>query len=236
MKVSIVCLIYKSPEYFEFVKDSIIEHTNINDYEELVFVMNDPTKELVEYVENYDENNIKMRFVQHINENPKEYYLSRVYRAWNYAVEVANGDVVVMVNSDMAFSKNWLPDLLKWLKKDTAISSRLVESGKMPSGLHGLSINCGRSPSTFLKDKFETIAEVAIETRIKEGGLYSPIAVYKETFLKLGGYPHGNLVFGNMEVPGDVLFWGIARTKGIKHYTAFDSIVYHIQEGEMDVK
>lgn len=230
MSVSIVCLIYKSIKYLEFVKKSIEEHTKTEDYDELLFILNDPTDELIDYVHKKE----GLNWLINDNPDPEAYYMTRVYMGWNFAVEHAKGDIVVMVNSDMAFSKDWLPNLLKCLQKDNAMSSRLVESGKMPSGLHAISVNCGRSSEDFDKERFEKLAEVVKEDKRVLRGLYSPIAVYKETFFKLGGYPNGNLIINKQEIPGDVIFWTVASTKDVKHYTVFNSIVYHIQEGEKD--
>lgn len=235
MKVSIVVLIYKSVDYLKFIIDQVKRFTP--EEHELNIVMNDPTEEIVEFTQKYDETYAKLFknviFHRFRNENPDEYYLNRVYRAWNEGVKQASGDIVVLLNSDMGLSKDWLKNLLKVLTEDIAVSSRLVESGRMPSGKHGVSIDLGKTIKDYDELKFQTIAENIKQEEMKEGGLYSPIAFYKKTFLELGGYPHGNLMINGVQVPGDVLFWSIAKTKGINHYTVFDSIVYHFQEGEM---
>ncbi len=63
-----------------------------------------------------------------------------------------------------------------------------------------------------------------------------PCAIYKDSFVKSGGYPIGNRIEKNGNItPGDkILFYEKLLPMGIKHYTVFDSLIYHIQEGEMD--
>jgi len=73
-----------------------------------------------------------------------------------------------------------------------------------------------------------------------------PILLRKEHFFKVNGYPEGNLrkdsdIFSNKialpneeQVPGDKVLIKKLATIGIKHQTAFNSIVYHFQCGEQD--
>jgi len=230
MSVSIACLIYKNIKYLEFVKNMVETYTPNSKYCEFFFVANDPTDEVVKYLQ---DNEIPHYIYR--NKDHKEYYINRVYRAWNFAVEKAKGDIVVLVNSDMAFSEGWLEGLINHVKPDNVISSRLVESGKMPSGRHGISKDFGKGPDEFKNEEFQKYAqEISIKSRLEPGGLYSPICCYRKTFLENGGYPHGNIMINGIIVPGDMLFWAIMRTKGILHYTSFESIVYHIQTGEQD--
>ena len=63
-----------------------------------------------------------------------------------------------------------------------------------------------------------------------------PCAIYKDTFVKSGGYPIGNRTEKSGKIiSGDwIYFYEKLKSVGIQHYTVYDSIVYHIQEGEMD--
>jgi hypothetical protein len=83
-------------------------------------------------------------------------------------------------------------------------------------------------------------AEIIKEPRAYPGGLFMPCAFYKKDFVVSGGYPEGNVYQGGIGITntpfiksGDAFFFqDILKNK--KHITAFDSIVYHIQEGELD--
>jgi len=170
------------------------------------------------------------------NEDKNEYYLKRVYRAWNYGGFNAPGDIIVFVNSDMAFSKDWLENLLKNLNKKRIICSRLVESGKMPSGQYAISKNFGQAYKEFKGEEFEKFAEEVKKPEIRRDGLFMPCAIYKDIFIKSGGYPIGNRKEKDgSETSGDnILFYEKLKPMGVEHFTVFDSIVYHIQEGELD--
>ncbi|MCL5006521.1 MAG: glycosyltransferase [Patescibacteria group bacterium] len=228
LKISVVSLIYKSVPYIKFVSDSFNKHT---ENAEFVFVANDATDKVKNYLK---ENGVVHLVLE--NEDKNEYYLNRVYRAWNYGGMNAPGDIIVFVNSDMAFSDGWLDNLLKWLRKDRIVCSRLVESGKMPSGTYGISRNFGQSYKEYNDTGFQEFAKRTSKPELREGGLFMPCAIYKESFIKSGGYPIGNRkIPDGKEISGDhIFFYETLKPMGINHFTAFDSIVYHIQEGEMD--
>lgn len=232
LKITVACLIYKSIGYADFVLDSFNKHTtgigkNVN----FLFVANDPTDKLLDH--------LKKKKIPHLvfrNDDPNEYYLKRVYRAWNYGGFNATGDVIVFVNSDMAFSDHWLDNVVKNLREDRIVTSRLVESGKLRSGKYGIQKDFGRTYSQFDDDKFQKFAKEISSPEIKEGGLFMPCTIYKDIFVKSDGYPIGNRTEKDGTItPGDkILFYETLNSLGIKHYTVFDSIVYHIQEGEMN--
>ena len=227
-KVSVVCLIYKSTGYIDFVWDSFQKYTTNADF---LFVTNDATDKIKNYLK---ENKLPHLIFE--NEDKNEYYLKRVYRAWNYGGFNAPGDIIVFVNSDMAFSKDWLENLLKNLNKKRIICSRLVESGKMPSGQYAISKNFGQAYKEFKGEEFEKFAEEVKKPEIRRDGLFMPCAIYKDIFIKSGGYPIGNRKEKDgSETSGDnILFYEKLKPMGVEHFTVFDSIVYHIQEGELD--
>lgn len=236
LRVSVVCLIYKSSGYARFVHDSFDRHTgrgrgsrygNV----EFTFVANDPTDRLVEFLRSSG-----MRHTVFRNPDPEEYYLNRVYRAWNHGGMAAGGDVLVFVNSDMAFTPGWLDNLLRRLNKRTIVTSRLVESGKLRSGRYGIERDFGTTHSNFDDGAFQEFARGVSEDRARPGGLFMPCAIYADTFRRSGGYPIGNRTEANgLTTSGDtIFFYETLRAMGVRHVTAFDSIVYHVQEGERD--
>ncbi len=232
LKITVVCLIYKSIGYADFVLNSFKKQTKgVGKNIEFLFVANDPTAKLLKYLQ---ENEIKHLLYR--NKDPNEYYINRVYRAWNFGGFNAAGDILVFVNSDMAFSNGWLSNLLKNLKEDRIVTSRLVESGKLRSGKYGIEKDFGRTYTQFDDAAFQEYAKRISTNEIKDGGLFMPCAIYRDLFIRSGGYPIGNRSENNGKVTsGDYIFFyeNLLRA-GIKHYTVFDSIVYHIQEGEMD--
>lgn len=236
LKVSVVCLIYKSSAYARFVHDSFERHTgkgrgarygNV----EFAFVANDPTDSLLEFLRSSG-----MRHTVFLNPDPNEYYMNRVYRAWNHGGMTASGDVLVFVNSDMAFTPGWLDNLLRRLDERTIVTSRLVESGKLISGKYGIERDFGTSHSNFDDEAFQEFAARVSQDEAKPGGLFMPCAIYADTFRKSGGYPIGNRTEpdGSTTSGDAIYFYETLKAMGVSHVTAFDSIVYHVQEGEKD--
>ncbi|MGI0011887.1 MAG: glycosyltransferase family 2 protein [Nitrososphaera sp.] len=231
LKITVVCLIYRSIGYANFVLESFRTHTRgAGKNVEFLFVANDPTDELLNYLQGN-----KIQHLSFRNKDPNEYYINRVYRAWNYGGSSAPGDIIIFVNSDMAFSDGWLENLLRNLREDRIVTSRLVESGRLRSGKYGIERDFGRTHTQFDDAAFQGFAKKISANVIKEGGLFMPCAIYKDLFIKSGGYPIGNRTESDGRIKsGDfIFFYENLESAGITHYTVFDSIVYHIQKGEM---
>ena len=238
-KIIVVGMIYKSIPYLSFMMGQINEFclSNTKQNVDYIIIANDASKEVLNY--------LKKQNIQHLIYNdhkPEDYYLNRVYRAWNFGGYNVEGDTLVFVNSDMAFSFGWLDNLVERFNEKTIPCSRLVESGKLLSGKHAVSKNFGRSPDTFRKDDFLNFTSSIKKEECLSGGLYMPCVFSKKDFVCSGGYPEGNICAGGVGawktkciMSGDAWFFHnnpIMKQKN--HITVFDSIVYHIQEGELD--
>lgn len=238
MKVVVVGLIYKSTAYLDLMMQGIRKYCLCDESVDYLIVGNDPVESV--------STKLVAENIKHIiyhDPKPQDYYLNRVYRAWNFAGRQAEGDILVFINSDMGFSPNWLQNLLAALTETTIPCSRLVESGKLLSGMHAIGDkDFGRSPDSYREQDFLSFASAISNNSIEPGGLFMPCAIYKKDFIASGGYPEGNIYgsgAGTMVGPilqsGDDYFFHknpIMATKS--HITVFNSVVYHIQEGEKD--
>lgn len=242
-KYSIVCLIYKSVDWLKFVYEQVLKYTDLSD-KEFYFVANDANEEVLKYLK---DNYIPHYIFNNSEENRQEWYINNVYRAWNYAAEVAKGDFIVFINSDMAFTPNWLENLINSYSGSNCVASRLVESGKLEVGKNGIKKDFGRTISEYKEDDFQRYAQIVCSQKIIEGGLYMPLLIRKDVFDRIGGYPEGNVrkntedffhpkiaKKGEELISGDTVFVEKLKTIGIRHQTAYNSIVYHFQCGEMD--
>ena len=245
--ISIICLIYKSTKFAKAVHDSLYEFTPKlkSGQAELLFVANDATPEVIDYLEkekyNYIVNKNKI-----ISEDAlfglgygKPEYMSRVYKGYNFGIKNCKGDIVVLINSDNMFSPNWLENLLDKLDRKTIVCSQLVERmhpkfGKFPMAIAG---EFGDHPSRFLEEKFLDFAKSASEDKLVLGGAYMPCMTYKINFEKVGYYPEGNIAgktFEDIIQYGDERLYEKLKKIGVEHVTACDSIVYHFKEGERE--
>jgi hypothetical protein len=175
---------------------------------------------------------------------PNDYYLNRVYRCWNYAGKTSVYENICFVNSDMVFSKDWLANLLKHHDGINIPCSRLVESGKLLSGMHGFSRNFGRTPKEIDFAGWYEFAEKFKQRLPHYGGLYMPCVFQKGRFIESGMYPEGNIyqdgragsMVGGVIMSGDDHYFNqvLVKKYGMRHLTVFDSLSYHLQEGEKD--
>src|SRR5271154_4057132 len=108
--IEVVSLIYKSINYANFITAQLTRYAMDFDDWKVSFrlVANDPSPELEQHLKTINVNHKVFR-----NQNPNEYYMNRVYKAWNDAGLTSKADYVCFVNSDMAFSPNWLKNLVK---------------------------------------------------------------------------------------------------------------------------
>mgnify|MGYP003330258780 FL=1 len=109
MKISYVCLIYKSVNWLKFVYKQFHKYTKLNEGDEFYFVANDACPDVLTYLK---DNNINHYIHNNTEEQKKEWYINNVYRAWNKGAKKAMGDYIIFLNSDMAFSKDWNINLI----------------------------------------------------------------------------------------------------------------------------
>ena len=243
-KVSYVCLIYKSSKWLKFIYEQFHKHTKLNEGDEFYFVANDAYPEVLDYLNKNP--HIKHYIHENTEEQKKEWYINNVYRAWNTAAKKANGDYIVFLNSDFAFSPNWETNLFRHINNNTCVCSRLVERGILRSGTYGIERNFGNNHSDYNQQAFlNYVNEIAVN-KIEKGGLFMPLLIKKKHLEMVGYYPEGNIrkdskdIFkpiiakkGEQLISGDVVLMEKLRRINVHHHTVFDSIVYHFQEGEM---
>lgn len=216
--IEVVAMVYKGAAFSDFIMRQIWMMQNHR------IVGNDPDKECLDVLINHDVENWSV----YNDPNPHDHYLSRVYRCWNYCVESSKAEYVCLVNSDMAFSPGWLEALERRLDGKTLPTSRLVEPGFLRPGRHAIEIDLGRDPTTFPWAGWRSLASDLSEDRTEPGGLFMPCVLHRESFLRCGGYPEGNV----NGVSGDRILFDLMAEQGFEHVTCFDSLVYHMQEGE----
>lgn len=238
--IEIISLIFKSLDYLDLIYNELkSDKCKVDGWDVgLRIVANDATPEILDRLKELD-----IPYSIYNDSKPNDYYLNRVYRCWNYAGESSKYDNICFVNSDMVFSDKWLDNLLKHHDGVNIPTSRLVESGKMRSGTHGISFNCGRRPNKIDFELWKKYSEITKKDEVHNKGLFMPCVFEKNKFLNSGSYPEGNIYIdgigtlhprGVIQSGDDWYFRKLENEYKMKHITVFDSLVYHIQEGEKD--
>jgi hypothetical protein len=248
VRITIVCLIFASTKWLEMQYRELLKIASElpKGEVEILFVANDPTEEVRRFLQ---ENNVPRLFFAG-KKHPDEWYINSVYRAYNEGVRQARGQQVLLVNSDMIYCDDFLLNMIRQAANSTFLAARLIERGRLASGQHAIEKELGSNPENFRMAQFKKIVERISEDALLDGGLYMPLLCEKSQFLKIGGFPEGNLrpesleaylegekpefaLKGDACIPGDAAFFEKARKLGCTHKTVLNAIAYHFQEGEL---
>lgn len=248
--VEVVSLIYKSVEYLDFIYSQLMRHGKADGWNVGIrIIANDATDAVLKRLYELD-----VPFSVYNNPDPSGFYVNRTYRALNYAVQSSHYNNVCIVNSDMAFSEGWLDNLLKHHNGVNIPCSRLVQPKAWPCGWNGVERDFGNHPDNLKLYKFETYVKRLAEDRVRRGSAILPAVFERARFLEAGGYPEGAVFDGGLVAddstelvyqyapgsdlelykPGDVFFHQnvLEQKYGMKSLTVYDSLVYHIGQGE----
>lgn len=229
--VTISCLIYRSREYADFIERSVAKYTH--EPHTFRFIILDPEEDFRSYMA--ARGHITVIRSGQEDKEPLD-YLKRVYAAYNSAVR-RSAEIAVLVQSDNFVSPGWLTGLLEHLDRNTIVTPTLIERGKIQDdeiiGNHGMTgmpeKDFGTPLVGFDENAWIEHARLKAEAGAYENaGPYMPLAVYRDTFRRHGGFPIGN----QDGVPADVIFFEKLKTNGVRHIVSRSSVVYHVGEGE----
>ena len=242
--VEIITMIYKSIDFLDFIVDQFSSDICKSENIKIGFriICNDASYKVLEHIKTKP-----VKYTIYNDQKPNDYYLNRIYRAWNHGGMTSEFDNIIFVNSDMAFSEGWIDALFQYHNGKNIPCSRLIESGRMEVGAGipnkgwARAYNFGTHPKNFNSKAWQESAKISRVDKIGSLGLYMPCLFETKRFRESGGYPEGNLYttgigkFGDpfLKSGDDYFFHDILEKKyAMNHITCFNSLVYHIQEGE----
>lgn len=247
-RVTIVCLIFASTEWLEFAYGEVLrlQAEMGRDAVEILFVANDATREVKDFLAENDVPNILFSGKSH----PDEWYINSVYRAYNAGIRASKGRYVLLVNSDMAFSAGFLTAMCRNRAPDLLLTSSLIEPGILEPARGVTRRSFGSAPRNFRRRAFLRFVDKATTDTLEPGCLFMPMLAQRDALLSLGRFPEGNLVADSLDdyvqgeepriaergqevISGDAALVARAQRAGYGYLTTRAAWAYHFQEGEL---
>ena len=210
-KITIVSLIYQSCEYAKSLYSNLLKFTPEleNGEAEFYFIANDATDDVLNFLK---DNN----YPHYINNN-KHYtedelfkmgfaypeYINRVYAGYNYGIKISTNPIIVLLNSDVFFSTDWLKNLKSKLTYNNVVSPFMIQPSPFRNPINNhmcLIYDCGSTLSTFDENKFLNKVDELKKDIISVGICFMPMMIYKSNIEKIGYYPEGNIHDGNYNI------------------------------------
>ena len=138
-RVLVAFLIYRSVRWLDFVVNGI-QKSNFpiagSRSVDILAVPNDAAPEVIRACGRLHSRGSIDGVLDHRSENPDEYVMARIYRAWNAAVQWAEAggyEFVVLMNSDMIGRPGWVDELIDAKLTDEGLlpTCRLIESERL---------------------------------------------------------------------------------------------------------
>ena len=248
-QVTIICLIYKSPAYaiglYRHLK--LVTPSLESGQSDFYFVANNANTKTINALKKFDIpfvefNREVLSDTQHASlgfATPE--YIGRVYAAYNFGIQQCKSPLVVLINSDMVFSNNWLEELLLLENGKQIVSCELVERKHPKYGVFpgAISKNFGNSFKNLRWNEWLSYSSALMEMELtmKDGGAYMPSLFRTQWFKEISFYPEGNIrdknsSYDQVSVFGDEFLFASLKEHGIRHVTTSRSLCYHFKEGE----
>lgn len=250
LKVTIVSLIYQSPEYArEFYKSILWSTPEIEEgVADFFFVANNANIQTLKALRDGSIPHYELDLPVLSDEEHSSLgfgapeYLGRVYAAYNHAISKSKTDLILLLNSDMVMSKGWLPRMLAVYSDKLALSPTLVERAHPRFGVYpgAVEANFGSNFKNFRLNEWVKFSSKSSPVKVVEKSElpYMPTLVRKKWFDDLGGYPHGNIQgsdgYKSVSKYGDQCFFERLSVYGVLHKSVEGVFCYHFKEGERE--
>lgn len=245
--VTLISLIYAGVDWLEFQYSELLQLKNefgLGEVE-ILFIANDASESVINFL---NSNSIPYKAAPG-RKSPSEWYINSVYRAYNFGVNEAKGEYVLLTNSDMSYAPGFLYSMMQQRSPSKYLVGKLVESGRLKPSNLAIKRNFGKTLEKFKRKKFYKFANKIASDSLTPGGLFMPCLVDRRVFLNKGGFPEGNIrssslqkyietgrseiaTYGEQLIPGDLAFIKALESNKINHQTVGSAVAYHFQEGE----
>jgi glycosyltransferase involved in cell wall biosynthesis len=218
MKISFVIPSRNNLKYLKNAVASIEEH--YSDYHDIILLDDASTDGTWEWIQSLKGDH----FIKYRNEGPERVGHIPLY---NLGAKICKTEVFTVFHADMIITNNFVSNVLKHLKRKTAVSSTRIEPPLHPPGPEKFVRMYGFEPEEFKRDEFlkevEKLEE--IEKDKITNGMFVPWSMYKEDFLEIGGFD--DELFAPMELDDSDLANRLYLNK-CDLIQSRDSFVYHM--------
>jgi len=226
MRVSVVNFCSTAIDMLKFSTEMLLKNAGTSDFDYIVVTWN-PSNEVMEYIE-------ARPFIEHASykTNPELDYIPNLRAMMNSGWDAgyALNDYVAIVNTDMAFGRDWLLNLAKHTSEDVIPNSLHITPIVGP---HVVTKDFGiPTHATFNMDDFNKLHDQLysdkIETEAERGGWRNcatmPYIVHRKWWDKCGPWRPQHI---RGESSPDQQFFERVHNAGAKYILVYDSICYH---------
>ena len=146
-------------------------------------------------------------------------------RAYDYCIEKATTDVVMIFHADMMLGKDADLNAFKYLSQGKVVCSTRVEPPLHPNAGEKIIEDFGMYPEDFKEDEFDSYVDTLLSEnkgKVTEG-IFAPWMVYKSDIESIGG--HDPIMHSCRE---DSDLFNRFVLNGFKLIQSWDSLVYHL--------
>ena len=206
--------------YLKTAIPSIRKNAYRKDHDIIVFVDSDEDGTLEWLTENAESYGVKY----YVNPNLGE-SLYGIGRAYDYCIDKAETDIVMIFHADMMLGKDADYHALKHLKPLSVVCSTRIEPPLHPNGGEKILEDFGLYPEEFKESEFDSYVDaLLIENAGKTTeGVFAPWMVYKEDIQSIGG--HDPIMHSCRE---DSDLFNRFVMNGYQLIQSWDSLVYHL--------
>ena len=199
---------------------SIRENASRDDHDILVFVDSDEDGTVEWLKANADRWNVKYFINPYLGER-----LFGIGKAYDYCIEQADTDVVMIFHADMMLGKDADAHAYKHLSEGKVVCATRIEPPLHPNAGEKILEDFGIWPEEFKEEAFNSYVEKLLqENKDKTStGIFAPWMVYKKDILGIGG--HDPMLKSCRE---DSDLFNRFQLNGYELIQSWDSLVYHL--------
>ena len=206
--------------YLKTAIPSIRKNAYRKDHDIIVFVDSDEDGTIEWLSENAESYGVEY----YVNPNLGE-SLYGIGRAYDYCIDKAETDIVMIFHADMMLGKDADYHAFKHLKPMSVVCSTRIEPPLHPNGGEKILEDFGMYPEEFKESEFDSYVDVLLsenEGKTTEG-IFAPWMVYKEDIQSIGG--HDPIMHSCRE---DSDLFNRFVLNGYQLVQSWDSLVYHL--------